>query len=327
MAKYRYALPQLQGGFFMTDGGLETTLIYLEHFDLPVFAAFVLLQNEQGERALRRYYASYAKIARRNDVGLILETATWRANPEYAGRLGYSLAQLETEIRKAVSLLLDIRQEYESPHTPVVISGCLGPRGDGYIAQQRMTAQEADDYHDFQIHSFTTAAADLVTALTLTYAEEAIGISMAARRHAMPVVISFTVETDGRLPSGQPLGEAICQVELDTDAYPSYYMINCAHPSHFRAAVSGGEPWVRRIHGLRANASALSHTELEQCTKLDDGNPHQLSLDYTQLLSKSMRHVNIVGGCCGTDTRHLERIVASCLPVYRQGKNDKPLNS
>lgn len=321
MAKYRYALPQLQHGFFMTDGGLETTLIYLDDCDLPYFAAFVLLQHEQGERALWRYYQSYAEIARRHQIGLVLETATWRSNPDWGGRLGYSLSELEIVNRKAVSLLLDIRQEYESMHTPVVISGCLGPRGDGYARQAQMTALEAEDYHDFQIHSFTTAAADMITALTLSYAEEAIGIATASRRHAMPVVISFTVDTNGCLPSGQPLGEAICQVEQEADTYPSYYMINCAHPSHFTAAVSGGEPWIKRIHGFRANASQLSHTQLENCTILDEGDPLQLSLDYARLLEKPLRHVNIVGGCCGTDSRHLEQIVSTCLPVYQRMEN------
>lgn len=321
MAKYRYALPQLQHGFYMTDGGLETTLIYLDDCDLPYFAAFVLLQHEKGERALWRYYQSYAEIARQHHIGLILETATWRSNPDWGGRLGYSLSELETENRKAVSLLLDIRQEYESLHTPVVISGCVGPRGDGYVAQEQMTPFEAEDYHDFQVHSFTTAAADMITALTLTYAEEAIGITCAAKRHAMPVAISFTVETDGCLPSGQPLGEAICQVELEADAYPAYYMINCAHPSHFAAAVSGGEPWTRRIRGFRANASQLSHAELDKCTSLEDGDPLQLGVDYAQLLEKPLRHVNIVGGCCGTDPRHLEQIVSTCLPVYQTNQN------
>ncbi|EKO3414716.1 homocysteine S-methyltransferase family protein [Vibrio fluvialis] len=316
MAKYRQALPQLQHSFFMTDGGLETTLIYLDNCELPYFAAFLLFQSEEGEEALRRYFKSYAELARKHEIGLILETATWRSNPYWGGILGYSLAELEEENRKAVSLLLDVRQEYESSHTPVVISGCIGPRGDGYVAEERMSDEEAEDYHEFQIHTFAETAADMVTALTLTYADEAIGIVRAAKCMHIPVVISFTVETDGRLPSGQLLSAAIQQVDLETQFYPAYYMINCAHPQHFIAAVSTDDLWVRRIHGVRANASKLSHSELNECEELDDGDPVELSEDYSRLLGKQLTNVNIVGGCCGTDQRHVDHIVSACLPVF-----------
>lgn len=316
MAKYRQVLPQLQHRFFMTDGGLETTLIYHDHYEVPCFAAFLLLKSAQGRQSLRRYFSSYAELARQHDIGVILETATWRANPYWGRLLGYSLDELEQENRSAVSLLVDIRQQYESARTPIVISGCIGPLGDGYVADERMSVEEAQDYHDVQIRTFAATAADLVTALTLTYVDEAIGIARVAKRFHIPVVISFTVETDGRLPSGQRLSAAIQQVDRETQFYPAYYMINCAHPQHFKAAVSSDEIWVKRIRGIRANASTLSHAELNDCQQLDEGDPVALAESYYRLLEKQLIRVNIVGGCCGTDTRHVDAMVSACLPIF-----------
>ncbi|WP_165313783.1 homocysteine S-methyltransferase family protein [Vibrio ziniensis] len=316
MAEYRHALPQLKNDFFMTDGGLETTLIYLDNCDLPYFAAFLLLQSDDGRRALRKYFNSYAEIARKHKVGLILETPTWRSNPYWGGLLGYDLAQLERENRKAVSLLLEVRKQYQSADTPIVISGCIGPRGDGYVANELMSSEEAQDYHDFQIQTFSEDHVDMVTALTLTYSKEAIGIAKAAKKRRIPVAISFTVETDGCLPSGETLSEAIMKVDSSTDSYVAYYMINCAHPEHFQFAVNTQDTWVNRIRGLRANASKLSHAELNESEDLDDGDPIELARNYAELLKNQLRGVNVVGGCCGTDHRHIDHIVSTCLPIF-----------
>lgn len=264
MAKYRSALPQLRDNFFMTDGGIETTLIFHERQELPYFAAFHLLKTQTGETALRRYFRTYAELAKKFNAGLILETATWRANPDWGERLGYSIKALTTMNRKSVRLIEEIRDEYETERTPVVISGCIGPRGDGYIPDTAMSENEAEDYHRMQIQTFATTAADLVTAITMNYAEEAVGISRAAMQAKVPVVISFTVETDGNLPTGQPLADAIKQVDNSTSEYPAYFMVNCAHPSHFDAILRGDEPWAERIKGLRANASRMSHAELDE---------------------------------------------------------------
>jgi len=320
MAEYRQALPQLKNNFFMTDGGLETTLIFLENCELPHFAAFLLLQSDDGKQALRKYFNSYAEIARKHNIGLILETPTWRSNPYWGGLLGYDLAQLEKENREAVNLLLDVRKQYQSVDTPIVISGCIGPKGDGYVADDLMSAEEAQDYHDFQIRTFSEDNADMVTALTLTYSKEAIGIVKAAKQRHIPVVISFTVETDGRLPSGEELSEAIKQVDSATDSYVAYYMINCAHPEHFQFAVNTHEMWVNRIRGVRANASKMSHAELNECEDLDDGDPLELAQNYSELLMNQLKGVNVVGGCCGTDHRHIDHIVSTCLPVFLHRK-------
>ena len=317
VAKYRRVLPQLDGDFFMTDGGLETTLIFLEGQDLPHFAAFLLLETPEGEGVLRKYFRTYAELARKFDTGLVLETATWRANPDWGEELGYGKDGLAKANTKAVRLIEEVRRDHEAPETPIVISGCVGPRGDGYVADDVMSVEEAEEYHSAQIETFASTSADMVTAITMNYAEEAAGIARAAERASMPVVLSFTVETDGRLPTGQSLGDAIGQVDDATSGYPAYFMINCAHPSHFDRVVGGDEPWVGRIRGLRANASRMSHAELDEAPELDAGVPSELGREYAGLKKGHLRHLNVMGGCCGTDHRHVEHIASACLPLFR----------
>ncbi len=317
MSKYRRTLPQLGRDFFMTDGGIETTLIFLDGHDLPYFAAFHLLKTSEGEQVLRKYFRTYGELARKLNVGLILETATWRANPDWGEKLGYGTEDLAEVNSRAVRLLQEIRSEYETDGMPIVISGCIGPRGDGYIPDTAMSAIEAEAYHQIQIETFANTAADLVTAMTINYADEAVGIVRAAKHANMPIVISFTVETDGNLPTGQPLGDAIKQVDDATSRYPAYFMINCAHPSHFASVLHGNEPWAARIRGLRANASKMSHAELNEAPELDAGNPIELGQEYAALRTQQLKHLNVMGGCCGTDHRHIEQIALACLPIFR----------
>ena len=312
MAKHRNDLPQLSGDVFLTDGGIETTLIFHEGLELPHFAAFDLLKHPAGEAALRKYFRTYAGLARQYEVGCILESATWRASADWGTKLGYSTATLAEMNRKAITLLHAIRHEYENAKTRMVISGCIGPRGDGYNPAAFMHEAEAERYHAMQVETFREADADMVTAITMTYAAEAIGIARAAQAVGMPVALSFTVETDGRLPNGQTLQEAIEQVDGTTGNAPVYYMINCAHPTHFADALVPGAPWVARIHGLRANASTKSHAELDAAEELDAGNPRELSRHYRELRSR-LNNLNVLGGCCGTDRRHVEEICKAFL--------------
>lgn len=308
-----HALPQQNGRPFLTDGGLETTLIFHEGLDLPQFAAFPLLADPQGERLLRDYFRTYAALAARFDAGLILETPTWRANTDWGAQLGYDARALAAVNRRAVRLLEEIRAEFAASRNPIVLSGCIGPRGDGYVPGARMSAPEAEQYHQAQIAVFADSACDLVSAFTLNYVEEAIGIVHAARKANVPVVVSFTVETDGRLPTGQTLGEAIGQVDDASAGYPAYFMLNCAHPAHIDRAVRDGGRWTTRVRGLRVNASRLSHAELNESPILDDGNPAELGRECAALVAGPLAHVNVFGGCCGTDHRHVEKIAEACL--------------
>jgi S-methylmethionine-dependent homocysteine/selenocysteine methylase len=310
--KYRNHLPQLGGELFLTDGGIETVLIFHEGIDLPEFAAFHLLKDEQGTERLRSYYAPYVALAQERGLGFVLESPTWRANPRWAAAIGYDPEQLDALNRKAIALLEEVRDEHESGGSPIVISGCVGPQNDGYNPAQRLTADDAHAYHATQIGPLADTAADIVTAITMTYADEAIGVARAANEAGIPAAISFTVETDGRLPSGQQLGEAIEQVDSETGASPSYYMINCAHPTHFASVLERGQGWLERIGGLRANASTKSHAELDDADELDEGDPSDLGVRYAEL-RECLPRLNVCGGCCGTDHRHVGAIRDACL--------------
>ncbi len=314
MNKYRHTLPQIGEDLFLTDGGIETTLIFHEGYDLPDFAAFHLLTTSAGRDALYKYFCTYALLARQFKTGLILESATWRSSPDWGTRLGFTPESLAEINRSAIQLLWEIRKEFESEHLPMVISGCVGPRGDGYVPDRVMSAQEAESYHWDQIRTFSGTYADMVTAITMNYAEEAIGIAEAARKLGMPVAISFTLETDGNLPTGQTLKSAIEQVDAATSGYPAYYMINCAHPTHFEHILAEGGDWLSRIRGIRANASHSSHAELNEASDLDMGDPVELGQQYARL-KRRLPHLTVLGGCCGTDHRHLEQIAQACLPL------------
>ena len=308
-------MPQLSGDFFLTDGGIETTLIFLEGLDLPYFASFPLLKTEDGQTALRKYFRTYVELAQRFGTGLILESATWRASADWGSKLGYGAEELRDINRKSITLLEDIRSESGIAAGKIVISGCVGPRGDGYNPSKTMSEGEAEGYHGDQIIVFENTAADMITAITMNYTEEALGITKAAQRAGMPAVISFTVETNGQLPTGQTLRAAIEQIDAETSSYPSYYMLNCAHPTHFEDVLAADQPWSKRIRGLRTNASRKSHTELNESPELDIGDPTELAQQNAQL---KCRHPQlcVLGGCCGTDHRHIEQIAAACTPLF-----------
>jgi homocysteine S-methyltransferase len=314
MARYRSALPQLADRMFTTDGGLETTLIFHEKIELPEFAAFDLLASPHGRTMLRAYYDRYAALAHSLGLGFVLESPTWRANRDWAARLGYDAGRLEASNRAAIELMRELRDRYDGPDSPMVISGNIGPRGDGYVVGRAMSVVEAADYHGEQVRIFADTEADLVSVMTMNYVEEAIGVVRAAADAGMPVVVSFTVETDGRLPSGQELGDAIEAVDRTAAVAPAYYMINCAHPTHFDRLFARETGWTRRIKGLRANASMRSHAELDNAPDLDDGDPVELGRQFAAL-RRACPGLNVLGGCCGTDFRHVQAICFVCQAV------------
>ena len=303
---YRNSLPQLGGTRCITDGGMETTLIFHRGMELPLFAAFDLLKDDDGVDTLRSYFAPYLEVASRYGVGIVLDTPTWRASSDWGELLGYSAADLDRLNRRGVTLLEELRADYESERTPVVIAGCVGPRGDGYVVQEVMSAEDAERYHATQVETFADTNADLVGALTMTYADEAVGIVRAASNAGIPVAVSFTVETDGRLPNGEPLRDAVEQVDRETDGTPAYFMVNCAHPTHFAHVLDEG-PWLDRLLGVRANASTKSHAELDEADSLDEGDPEDLGERYGDLDAR-LPQLTVAGGCCGTDHRHIEEI-------------------
>ncbi|MCQ1572766.1 homocysteine S-methyltransferase family protein [Neorhizobium galegae] len=313
MAKYRHNLPQLKRGDFLSDGGLETTLVFHRGIDLPAFAAFPLLDDAKGREELTEYYEAYLAIARERGLGFILDTPTWRANADWGPQLGYDRAALRALNIRSVDYVEKLRRLWERPSTPIVLNGVIGPRGDGY-KDGNMEPLAAEDYHAFQAEAFADSEADMISAITMNNVGEAVGIVRASKRAGMPCVVSFTVETDGRLVNGKTLQAAIEETDAATDGYAAYYMVNCAHPSHFEDALVRGEAWVKRIAGIRANASAKSHQELDESTELDIGDPLDLGARYRSL-RQNYPAMRVLGGCCGTDHRHLQAICDACLPA------------
>ena len=303
---YRKALPHLDGQIMLCDGGVETTLVFLEGIDLPCFATFPLLERDDGREAMRRWFAPFFETARLHGTGFVLEANTWRANPAWGHQLGYSLDELAEANRRCIAFAEEIRAEEEGPGLPIVISAPFGPEGDAYDPERHLTIDRAEEFHAWQAGVVADTAADLITGLTITYVEEAIGIVRAATAVGMPVVISFTVETDGRLPSGHLLAEAIEEVDSETDGAAAYFMVNCAHPTHFLPVLDGPGPW-HRIRGIRANASTMSHAELDNSEVLDDGDPAELAGGYLAI-GERLPHLAVLGGCCGTDHRHVASI-------------------
>ncbi|HEY5011638.1 MAG TPA: homocysteine S-methyltransferase family protein [Acidimicrobiia bacterium] len=298
-------LPQLGGSVFLTDGGIETDLIFNRGIDLPEFASFVLHENAEGEAVLRDYYQEYLNIGSETGLGLVLETSTWRASKDWGSKLGYDAARLRAANERSVRFFHELCASHANG--TVVLSGCIGPRGDAYSDLGPASADEAFAYHRPQVEVLAGSGVDLVSALTLTNVAEAIGFVRAVHEHSMPAVVSFTVETDGRLPSGMSLTEAITTVDGETDAAVAYFMINCAHPEHFTPVLDGRDPALDRVRGVRANASRLSHAELDESTELDDGNPDEFGAQLAALHARRP-HINILGGCCGTDSRHIAAI-------------------
>ena len=307
---YRNALPQLNGRFLITDGGLETDLVFNKGVDLPAFAAFPLIAKAEGRRLLEEWFDGYARIAEAHGVGLLLESPTWRAHGDWGPVLGYEPSDLDDLNRRAIEMLLRLREVYSRSVDPVVVSGCIGPRGDGYVVDAAMDAAAAADYHSRQIGVLADCGVDMISAFTLNDAAEAAGIVRAAWDADVPAVISFTLETDGRLPTGQRLDEAIAEVDAEGDGGPAYYMVNCAHPTHFEETFASGGEWTRRIVGVRANASKCSHEELDESTELDAGDAAELGRDHARL-KRRLPHLTVLGGCCGTDHRHVAEIGAA----------------
>jgi homocysteine S-methyltransferase len=291
---------------WLTDSGLETWLVFHRGLDLPDFASFPLLDDEKGRAVLAEYFRDHLRVAEQRGAGLVLETPTWRANADWGARLGYDAEGLDRVNREAVRFLRDLGREL--PSVDLVVSGNLGPRGDGYSPDRLLPADEASAYHQPQIRSFVAAGADRVTMLTATHSSEAIGVIRAAVAAGIPVVVAFTVETDGRLPSGQTLADAVRETDEATGGAALHFGLNCAHPDHFTSALDG----VDRIELLRANASRRSHAELDSAEELDDGDPVELAHQYAALLAA---HPNllVLGGCCGTDTRHVDAIAERCI--------------
>ncbi len=248
---YRSGLPQLDGDLFLVDGGIETFLIYHEGIALPHFAAFDLLKTEAYLEVIEGYFQPFYEIAKKAESGFILESLTWRASRDWGEKLGYSKQALAEANRLAVDVNAERRRRWEGLGKPIVLSGCIGPRRDAYDAENGMSIDQSRLYHEAQIETLATTETDVITAATLNNPEEGVGIVQAAQECDIPVILSFTLESNGGLPNGQSLSAAIRSVDDATDGYVSYYGINCAHPTHFEHLFSSGDSCLNRVRAVR----------------------------------------------------------------------------
>lgn len=307
MTRYRNALPQLSGDLFLADAGIETDLIFNHGIEIREFAAHTLLPDTKGREAMATYFRAFLSLAREAHAGFILDSQTWKAHMHWANALGADEADLHGANRDSIDFIAGLRAAFSDNAKPIVLNGIVGPRGNAYGSGAEVVAAEAEQYHARQIGWLAETDVDMITATTFPHPEEAIGVVRAARVAELPVVVSFTVETDGKLPTGHSLQEAIEAVDIATNSAAAYFIVNCAHLDHFSHILEDAA-WARRIHGLRCNASRLSHDELDQCEVLDDGDPAEFGGQY-KTIAAAMPWLNIFGGCCGTDLRHVSEMV------------------
>jgi homocysteine S-methyltransferase len=284
---------------------VETDLIFNHGIEVREFACFTLLLEPAGRAALAHYFDGFLALARELDVGFVLDSATWKAHTHWSASLKMSAAEFRAVNEDSIRFIGELRERHDNPK-PVVLNAVIGPRGDAYAPERAIPMADAEAYFAEQLGWLAETEVDMVSALTFTQSAEAAGFARAAKAAGLPTVVSFTVETDGALPTGQPLADAIAFVDEATSGYPAYYMINCAHPDHF-ASILGDSAWARRIKGIRANASRRSHAELDAAPELDAGNPDELAGQYRDI-ARLMPWLNVFGGCCGTDLRHVTKI-------------------
>lgn len=308
-------LPQMNGRDMTCGGGIETWLQYVDGFELRHFCLFELLDDKRGVACLTDYHRKLVEAAVPHGFGVINEGLHYRASRDWGELIGYSREGLEEINIRGIEFYKDFAREYDSPETPMIVGGVIGPRGDAYNVARAMAAAEAEDYHSEQILTFKKAGADQITAATLSSIEEAIGIARAAKAADMPVVISLFVKQGGRLSGGETVEEAITKVDAATGNVPAYYMINCTHPTEFEPALTADD-WNRRLGGFMPNAVAMETLDLCKLGHLEDGNPEELGGQMADL-ARRFPHIHVWGGCCGTDGRHIGQIAQQVSEVRR----------
>lgn len=302
----QHVLPQQLGKLMTTAGGFETWMQYVDGFKLRHFCGFELLNDVRGRSCLGDYHRKVVEAAVANGFGVINEGLHYRASRDWGELIGLSRAALEEINVRGIEFYRDFAREYASPETPMVVGGVIGPRGDAYNMGRHIDAVEAEDYHSEQIQTFKRAGADLVTAMTFSSVEEAVGVARAAKSQGMPVVVSFFVARGGRLKGGESIEEAIKHVDAATGNAPAYYMINCTHPTEFEPGLTPGA-WIGRLGGFMPNAVAMETLDLCKLGHLEDGDPEELGAQMASLAER-IPHANVWGGCCGTDSRHIGQI-------------------
>jgi len=306
MVKHITFPPQSKGRFYLTEGGTETELMYRHGFELPHFAMFPLLDNPKAVSKMREMFRSYLDVAAEHDFCALMGGLDYRASPDWGDLLGYSPASLSDANLQSIEFLRELAHEYSSQVPEILIQGLIGPRGDAYERNETITENEAEDYHSVQLETLKKANVDSALAITFNNIPESVGVARAAAKIGVPLAISLTLDSNSKLHSGPSLAEAVTTIDEETNQAPEYFLINCSHPLEFEPAIEPGD-WVRRVRGVRPNASKMDKMALCQIGHLEEGDPEELGRLCGDL-ARQYPHMDIWGGCCGTWDNHLNEI-------------------
>jgi homocysteine S-methyltransferase len=310
--------PQREGIFYLTEGGQETEIQYRHGHDLPEFAMYPLLDKPEGMADLKAMYSRVLDVAAEHGFAAMISGLDYRGSPDWAAKLGYSREGLADALTQAIAFLREVAQPYEGQIKDILIGGQVGPRGDAYSLNRTITADEAEEYHSFQLEVHKRNEVDYVWAATFNNVPEAVGVARAAARIDLPLQISFTLDSNHCLKSGPSLKEAIEAVDAEAgDARPDFYGINCSHPLEFEPALEPGD-WIKRIRSLRPNASAKDKIDLCKLGHIEDGDPFDLG-QRVGALARRYPHLDIFGGCCGTWAPHLDQIARNLTASSLRG--------
>lgn len=303
---------QQNGRFYLSEGGTETELMYKYGFELPQFALYPLLNNHDATSTMRGMFRSYLDVVARNEMNALMGGLDYRASPDWGKLLGYSPAGLAEANHQSIDFLRELAAEYVSDINEILIQGLIGPRGDAYERNTKITVNEAEDYHSVQLNTLKDANVDLALAITFNNVPESIGVARAAVKLGVPLAISLTLDTHSRLNSGPSLEEAITRIDAETGQSPEFYLINCSHPLEYEPAITPGN-WINRIRGVRPNASKMDKISLCKIGHLEDGDPEELG-NLCGGLARRYPHMDIWGGCCGTWDTHIHEIAKNIYP-------------
>jgi S-methylmethionine-dependent homocysteine/selenocysteine methylase len=316
---------QCDGELFLTEGGTETEIMYKWGFELPHFAMFSLLENRDAMSAMRGIFRRYLDVVAKHEMSAMLTGLDYRASPDWGALLGYSPEALADANHRSIDFLRDVARDYSGDIRRTLVGGCIGPRGDAYQLNRSITSTEAEDYHAVQLTTLKQADVDFACAMTFNNTAEAIGVTRAAARIGVPLVISLTVDATGRLKSGLTVAEAIETIDARTGAMPAFYMLNCSHPVEFASALADGE-WIRRVRGIRPNASKMEKLALCKLGHLEEGDPVELGRLMGDLARRHC-HMDVWGGCCGTAEVHLDEIARNVCAVRKEPVNASRVGS
>jgi S-methylmethionine-dependent homocysteine/selenocysteine methylase len=297
-----------RGVLVLTDGGIETRIVYESDVDLPEpLESAGLLEDPAGEEVLRDIYRSYLVAARERGLPVIIGTPTFRASPRYVAAAGRPAGDLVTLNRAAARMHAALIEE--TGHRQAFVAGVIGPAGDAYTPSEALDPDAGETYHRDQARALAEAGVDFLFAPTFPAVSEAIGVARAMASTGIPYAVSFVLAPTGHVLDGTPLADAVEAVDAAVDPRPMHFSLSCIHPTVAARALEAAGPDARaRVRECKANASRLPTSELVQLDHLEGDDPDPFASAMWELHERF--GTNVLGGCCGTDDRHMRALAA-----------------